>query len=45
MLISAVQKSNSVIRILSHILSLYGLSQVIEYSSLCYTVGPVATSP
>ena len=51
-LISAVQQSDSVIyiyiyiyththtHILFHILFHYGLSQVIKYSSLCYTVGP-----
>ena len=41
MLISAVQQSDSVIHIyiLFHILFHYGLSQDIEYSSLCYTVG------
>ena len=44
MLIS-VQQSDSVlylyICILFHILFHYGLSQGIEYSSLCYTVGPL----
>ena len=41
-LISAVQQSDSVIHtyILFHILFHYGLSQDIEYSSLCYPVGP-----
>ena len=32
------------IYILSHILFHYGLSQDIEYSSLCYTVGPCCLS-
>ena len=48
MLISAVQQSDSVIHththiyihILFYILFHYGLSQDIEHSSLCYTVGP-----
>ena len=52
-LISAVQQSDSVIHtyiciyvhiyiyILFYILFHYGLSQDTEYSSLCYTVGPV----
>ena len=44
MLVSAVQQSDSVIHIyiyiLFHILFHYGLSQDIEYSSLCSTVGP-----
>ena len=48
-LISAVQQSDSVlytsiylyIYILLHILFHYGLSKGIEYSSLCYAVGPV----
>ena len=42
MLISAVQQSDSVIHmyILFHILSHYDLSEDIEYSFLCYTVGP-----
>ena len=46
MLISAVQQSDSVIHIyiLFHILFRYGLSQDIEYSSLCYTVGPCCLS-
>ena len=45
-LVSAVQQSNSVIRIyvyiyiLFYILFHYGLSQDIEYSFLCYRVGP-----
>ena len=45
-LISAVQKSDSVIHIyvLFHILFHYGLSQDIEYSSLCFTVGPCCLS-
>ena len=45
-LISAVQQSDSVmhIYILSHILLHYGLSQDIEHSSLCYTVGPCCLS-
>ena len=38
MLISAVQKSDSVIH--AYILFHYGLSQDIEYSFLCYRVGP-----
>ena len=46
-LISAVQQTDSVlyicvcvyIHILFHFLFHYGLSQVIKYSSLCYTVG------
>ena len=42
MLISAVQQSDSVI--LFHILFHYGLSQNIEYISLCYTVGPCCLS-
>ena len=37
MLISAVQKSDSVIYIIIHILFDYGLSQDTEYSSLCYS--------
>ena len=41
----AVEQSDSVINIYIiyiyiYILSHYGLSQDIEYSSLCYTVGP-----
>ena len=46
MLISAVQKSHSVVHIyiLFHILFYYGLSQDIEYSSLCYTGGPCCLS-
>ena len=42
MLITAVQQSDSVIHtyILFHFLFHYGLSQDIEYSSLCYTVEP-----
>ena len=40
MLISAVQQSDCYIYILFHILFHYGLSQDIECSSLCYTVGP-----
>ena len=44
--ISAVQQSDSVLHvyILFHILSHYGLSQDIEYSSLGYTVGPCCLS-
>ena len=38
MLISAVQQSGSVIH--TYVLFHYGLSEDIEYSSLCYTVGP-----
>ena len=46
MLISAVQQllSYTYIYILSHILFHYDLSQDIEYSSLCYTVGPYCLS-
>ena len=45
-LISAVQRSDSVIHIyiVFHILFHYGLSQDIEHSSLCYTVGPCYNS-
>ena len=45
-LISAVQQSDSVIYmyILFHTLFHYGLSQDIEYSSPCYTVGPCCLS-
>ena len=43
MLISAVQESDSVIYIIFHILFHYGLSQDIEYSSLCSTVGPCSS--
>ena len=39
-LISVVRQSDSVI----HILSQYGLSQDVESSSLCYTVGPCCLS-
>ena len=42
-LITAVQQSDSVIHVylfFFHILFLYGLSQDIEYSSLCCTGGP-----
>ena len=41
-LVSGVEQSDSVIyiHILFHILFHYGLLQDIEYSSLCYTVGP-----
>ena len=41
-LVSAVQQSDSVIHIhkFFNILFHYGLPQNIEYSSLCYTVGP-----
>ena len=42
MLISAVQQCDSVIRV--YILFHYGLSQDIEYSSLCYVVGPSCLS-
>ena len=48
MLISAIQQSDSVMHIdtfiLFYILFCYGLSQDIEYSSLCYTVGPCCLS-
>ena len=46
MLISAIQQSDSVIHIyiLFHIIFHYGLSQDIEYSFLCYTVGPCCLS-
>ena len=39
-LIFAAQQSDSIIHvdILSHVLFHYGLSQDIEYSSLCYTI-------
>ena len=40
LLVSAVQQSESVIYI--YIFFHYSLLQDIEYSSLCYTVGPVA---
>ena len=42
MLISDIQQYSYIIHIyiLFHILSHYGVSQNIEYSSLCYTVGP-----
>ena len=40
MLVSAVQQSDSLIHILFHILFHYGSLQNIEYSSLCYVVGP-----
>ena len=43
MLISTVQQSDSVIHIF-HILFHCGLSQDIEYSSLCYTVGTFCLS-
>ena len=41
-LVSAVQPSGSVVRvcILFRILFHYGFSQAIEYSSLCYGIGP-----
>ena len=39
-LVSSVQQSDSVIYILFQILFHYRLLQDIEYSSLCYTVGP-----
>ena len=41
-LISALQQSNSVVHvyILFHFLLFYGFSQAIEYSSLCYRIGP-----
>ena len=46
MLITAVQQSDSVIHIyiLFHILFHDGLSQGIEYSCLCYTIGPCCLS-
>ena len=43
-LISSVQQSDSVIYILFHILFHSGLSQDVEYSPLCYTVGPCCLS-
>ena len=45
-LISAVQQSDSVIYIYIYIYILFhcGLLQDIEYSSLCYTVGPCCLS-
>ena len=45
-LIYAVQQSDTDthIYVLFHILSHYGLSQDIQYSSLCYTVGPCCLS-
>ena len=45
-LISAVQQNDSVIYIYTsfHILFHYGLSQDIEYNSLCYTIGPCGLS-
>ena len=45
--VSAVQQSDSVIHTYAfffHILFHYGLSHDIEYSSLCYTVGPCCLS-
>ena len=46
--ISAVQQGDSVIHINTdtylYILFHYGLSQDIEYSSLCYTAGPYCLS-
>ena len=45
--VSPVQHSDSVIHIQTfffHILFHYGLSQDIEYSSLCYTAGPCCLS-
>ena len=48
-LISAVHQNDSVIHIyilsFFYILSHYGLSQEIGYSSLCYTVGPCLSIP
>ena len=46
LLISAVQKSDSVIHAYTLFIFFfhYGLSQDIEYSSLCYTVGPCCLS-
>jgi len=50
LLISAVEQSDSVIHYIYihihffYILFHYGLSQNIEYSSLCYTVGPCCSS-
>ena len=46
-LISAEQQSDSVIHIYTFFLNIifhYGLSQDIEYRSLCYTVGPCCLS-
>ena len=45
-LISAAQQSDWIIHvnILSHVVSHSGLSQDIEYSSQCYTVGPSCLS-
>ena len=45
-LVSAARQSDSIIHvgILSHVLFHYGLSQDIEYSSQCYTVGPCCLS-
>ena len=46
-LISAVQQCDSVIHIYTFLFNIpfhYGLSQEIEYSSLCYTVGPCCLS-
>ena len=44
MLYSKVIQLYIYIHILFHILFHYGLSQDIEYSSLCYTVGPCCLS-
>ena len=44
MLVSGEQQSDSVMYIYSDILFHYGLLQDIEYSSLCYTVGPCCLS-
>ena len=43
-LISAIQQSDSFIHAYIYILLHYGLSQDIEYSSLCCTVGPCCLS-
>ena len=45
MLVSGMQQNDSDIYIFFfHILFHYGLLQAIEYSSLCYTVGPCCLS-
>ena len=46
MLISAVEQTDSVIHIyvVFHIHFYHGLSQDVDYSSLCYTVGPCCLS-
>ena len=41
MLVSGIQQNDSVLYVLFH----YGLLQEIEYSSLCYTIGPCHLSP